>query len=177
MCATHNITHSTKQIIIREMKRANEIANEVYAGKKRWSSLFQRQTFFSQGYKYYLSIVTASRTKDAQLKWYGLVQSKVRLLVQGIERSEAGVQLAHPFNKGFDRMHECKDDDDVDKVLQGNMEFRVKTETTDETNALLQDAAAETKEKMTEDEENKTPGFSNIYTTTFYIGIELMEGS
>lgn len=158
------------------MKRANEIANEVYAGKKTWNSLFQRQTFFSQGYKYYLSIVTASRTKDAQQKWYGLVQSKVRLLVQGIERSEAGVELAHPFNKGFDRVHECKDDDDVDKVLQGSMDFRIKSEKTDEASALLQDAAAESKEKMKEDEEEQKPGLSTIYTTTFYIGIELTEG-
>ena len=66
MCATHNITTSTLTIIKRELSRANDITTQVFNGQKAWKDLFERHTFFSQGYKYYLTITSASRTKEAQ---------------------------------------------------------------------------------------------------------------
>lgn len=186
MCATHNITNSTKKIIIRELQRAGEITNKIVDGKLQWKDLFQKHTFFTQGYKYYLSIVSASKTKEAQLIWSGLVESKVRRLVSGIEMSQAGVELAHPFNKGFDRVHHCKNEEEIDKVLQGSLEFQATnttTETTDQANDAAHVAAAQgggegVKMPEVKSEETASDGSKpvTIHTTTYYIGIELAPG-
>lgn len=186
MCATHNITTSTKKIITRELQRASAITGQIADGKLQWKDLFQKHTFFTQDYKYYLSIVAASRTKEAQLIWSGLVESKVRRLVTGIETSQAGVELAHPFNEGFDRVHRCQSEEDIDMVLQGSLQFQapdIKTETTDVANDPAHAAAAEGNGENLEMPKpsgeiltTNGSGQVTIYTTTYYMGIELTKG-
>lgn len=157
MCATHNITHSTKAVILGEIERANGICQNILSGKKMWHDLFEKHTFFTADYKYYLSIVSASRTKEAQQIWSGLVQSKVRRLVSAIEMSDTGVDVAHPFNKGFDRIHLCKDEEEIGKVFQGELQFQ----TTDEKVAVAQGEKTETDKPAV------------VYTTSYYIGLKL----
>lgn len=189
MCATHNITYSTKKIIHRELHRARIITNQIVSGHLKWKDLFKKHTFFSEGYKYYLSIVAASKTKEAQLIWSGLVESKVRRLVTGMESSQSNVEIAHPFNKGFERVHRCKNDDEIDRVLQGSLDFQaadIKTETTDATHDPALKVADgnndSTSPPKTEEEGVETIKKENgevlqmIYTTTYYIGIELIPG-
>ncbi|KAI9690437.1 MAG: polynucleotide adenylyltransferase [Bathelium mastoideum] len=184
MCATHNISHSTKKIILREIKRAKDVSTAIFNGQLKWSDMFEKHTFFTQGYKYYLSIVSASRTKEAQQIWSGLVQSKVRKLVLSIESSEAGIEVVHPFTKGFDRVHRCKTDADIEMVKQGSLKFQasdIQTATTDQTNDIKQSVAAQgesnihmpTGENGKPANETDEEGISTIYTTTFYVGIEL----
>ncbi|KAK4969282.1 polynucleotide adenylyltransferase [Elasticomyces elasticus] len=182
MCATHNITHSTHEIIKRELARAEGITNDIISGKRLWKSLFQKHSFFTEDYKYYLTVNAASRTKEAQSLWSGLVQSKVRRLVTGIEEAQVGVRLVHPFNKGFDRVHRCRSEVDVQEVLQGSLKHQakdIKTETTDQANDIKQAVAAQgaadnmavdvsNDEKATDDD-----GTMTIFTTTYYVGIEL----
>lgn len=184
MCATHNITYSTKKIITREIERASEIANQIMDKKLQWKDLFQPHTFFTKDYKYYLSVIAGSRTEEAQLIWSGLVQSKVRKLVTGIEQSEAGVELAHPFKSGFKRVHRCRTEEEVDLVFQGDMRWLVsdtEPKTTDEEKDIKQTVVAEGAgdklEMPTANGSNtNSDGTITIYTTTFYIGIELQEG-
>lgn len=180
MCATHNITMSTKGIITKELQRADQLCTQIFSGEKQWKDLFQRHTFFSEGYKYYLTIVSASKTKEAQQIWSGLVQSKVRRLVTGIEQSQAGVEIAHPYVKGFDRIHNCQNEEQRDKILGGSLEFQAKgteTETTDSANIKQVAAAEGSADKMemptTNGAAQNANGVSTIHTTTFYIGIEL----
>lgn len=189
MCATHNITHSTQEVILNELNRGREITEKIFDGKLPWSSLFEKHTFFSQDYKYYLNVNCASRTNDAQLIWSGLVESKVRRLVSGIEMAQLGIKLARPFTKGFSRVHECTSEKEVDDVLQGDLRYRAKdttTETTDATNDAAHQAAAQGNAenmempKMAEVAPNTNGSASNpifIYTTSYYIGLELGEGS
>ena len=70
MCATHNITKSTKEIIIGELKRAAEIVDRIMTGQDEWNSLFKKHEFYTKGYKYYLTIVVASKDKDTHSGWY-----------------------------------------------------------------------------------------------------------
>ena len=184
MCATHNITLSTRFIITRELVRADKITTQIFSGEKQWKDLFERHTFFSRDYKYYLSIVSASKTKEAQQIWSGLVQSKVRRLVAGIEQSQAGVKIAHPYTKGFDRVHRCRTDDEKDQILQGSLVYQakeIKTETTDQANDIKQSVAAQGSAENLEmpvanGQDQEEDGVSTIHTTTFYIGLELQEG-
>ncbi|KAF2229415.1 Poly(A) polymerase PAPalpha [Viridothelium virens] len=184
MCATHNISRSTKKVIMREINRAKDVAQDIFAGKRGWKDLFEKHTFFTHEYKYYLNINAASRTKEAQQIWSGLVQSKVRKLILAIESSDAGIAFVQPFTKGFDRVHRCKTDEEIEMVKQGILDFQasdVQTETTDQASDIKQSMAAEgegdihmpTAENGKPAHETDQQGISTIYTTTFYVGIEL----
>lgn len=59
MCATHNISVSTKTVILRELQRGGDIVDKIFMKQLKWSDLFARHTFFSQDYKYYLSITSS----------------------------------------------------------------------------------------------------------------------
>jgi poly(A) polymerase len=171
MCATHNITHSTKEIIHRELKRGGIITDQIMIGKAQWKDLFVKHTFFTEGYKYYLSVISASTTREAQNIWSGLVESKVRLLVVGLEGHES-IALAHPFNKGFERVHECKTDEEIEKAKTGSLEFQVKDNPTE-----MIDPGAVKEEKPNGDEKLDNGSKTTfVYTTTHYIGLELQEG-
>ena len=175
MCATHNICWSTKEVIGRELKRAGLLMEQVMANKQPWKDLFGKHTFFTEGYKYYLCVNSSSTTAEAQLKWSGLVESKVRLVVVGLD-NHPHIALAHPFNKGFERVHRCKTEDEIEKVKGGSLQFQAKdipTATTGHGPVIdpsVKEAGAII-EKKAEDE-----NVTMVYTTTHYIGLELREG-
>lgn len=183
MCATHNITMSTKKIITRELERGGDIADKIFTGQLQWKDLFSKHSFFTDDYKYYLSVIAASRTKDAQHVWSGLVESKVRLLVSNLE-TQGSIQVARPFNKGFDRVHKCKDETGIEAVISGDLSYQAvgsKTETTDVVNDPIRAAVAEGgAEGMIMpnggDEFAANEEMITIHTTTYYVGIELAQG-
>lgn len=162
MCSTHTIMHSTMRIMMDEFKRADEIVGQIQAGKKTWSDLFERHTFFTKDHKYYLSIIAASRTREAHETFAGLVQSKVRLLVKAIDEGDAGVAIARPYIKPFERTHHCQNEDEVDRVVQGNLDYVVRRGLP---------TVREVKENK-----NENKDIHVIYTSTFYIGLTLPEG-
>lgn len=180
MCATHNITKSTMEIIRRELKRGGDITDQIMMGKAHWKALFVKHTFFTEGYKHYLSVISASTTKEAQRLWSGTVESKVRLLVVGLEFHDS-IALAHPFNKGFERVHQCQTEDEVEKIKTGSMSFQLKdipTETTDPSHPLVFGAIAKS-ETLSDDKNGEISADEKhimVYTTTHYIGLELREG-
>lgn len=184
--AIHTVGPSTKKVLLREMDRANETVNQIYAGKATWKALFQRHNFFTSAYKHYICVVTASKTKEAQQAWSGLVESRLKWLVQGIERSDASaIELVHPFNKGFNRVHECKTEQDQENTLHGSLDCQVKEIKTQTTEAAadpkVQGAAAtDTDGKEVPPPDADAPdngaGPQMIYSTTFYLGIDLKPG-
>lgn len=196
MCATHNITRSTKEIIQRELKRGGNITDQIMSGKLQWKDLFAKHTFFTEGYKYYLSIISASTTREAQNIWGGLVESKIRLLVLSLEGHDS-IALAHPFNKGSERVHECHSEEEVEKAKSGSLLFLVKGEPTasEKPDDKLKEENAEDvkkengedvkkengedikKENGEEDKKEDEPKTTMVYTTTYYIGLELKEGA
>ena len=184
MCATHNITISTKTIIIRELKRGRDITDKIFLGQLQWKDLFTKHAFFTDGYKYYLSIIASSRTKDAQHVWSGLVESKVRTLVASLENQDT-IAVARPFTKGFERVHHCKDENEIDAVLNGDLKYQasdVKTETTDNVKDPKHTAAAQGDADgmiMPESNGDLTSNGNQqhtIYTTTYYVGLEIAQG-
>ncbi|KAF6836055.1 poly polymerase [Colletotrichum plurivorum] len=127
MCATYNITRSAMTVIQQELQRGCDITDNIILGKAPWCDLFVKHTFFTQGYKYYISVITASTDKEAHKIWSGYVESKVRVLVQGLEQHQS-IALAHAFNKGYDRRHRCANDEEVQQVQAGNLSFLVSVE-------------------------------------------------
>ncbi len=184
MCATFNITKSSLTVIQRELHRASETAQLIIAGRKQWKDLFERHSFFTQDFKYYLSVISSSTDKETHKVWSGFVESKVRMLVQGLERHPS-IALARPFNKGYERSHRCKNTDDIKKVQNGSLDCVVqKSEQAEvETEAKEVKAKLEDSESPLEQvngiggaEQKADSEESEVYTMTHYIGVELADG-
>ena len=117
MCATHNITESTKQVILSEFQRGIQITNDIFSNKKTWGDLFSKHDFFYK-YKFYLSITATTKGTDEQhLKWSGLVESKVRLFVMKLE-TLPGIKLAQPFVKPFEHAYYYNTPEESNVILQ-----------------------------------------------------------
>lgn len=149
MCATFNITRSSMTIIQRELRRGLEISEQIMVGKRPWSDLFVKHTFFTSGYRYYISVVSASKDKEAHKVWSGYVESKVRMLVQKLEQHPS-IALAHAFNKGYDRRHLCKNEQEIGLVQEGSLEFMIK----DGDESKLNGAAVKTEKSEAESKPN-----------------------
>lgn len=186
MNSTHTITPSTKAVLTREWQRGTKIMDAIYDGTQQWKDLFTKHTFFSDAYQHYICVITAARSKDAQQAWSGLVQSRIRRLLQGIEQSDAdSVQLVQPFNKGIERRHECKNEADVEKTLGGSLDCQVgESKSTEQSADIKVQTAAQGEEDATKIEsaavngttEEKKDSITEVWTTAYYLGIELVKG-
>jgi poly(A) polymerase len=184
MCATHNITTSTKAIITKELERGGDIVDKIFTGQLKWKDLFDKHEFFTTQYKYYLSITCASLSKEAQQIWSGLIESKVRHLVIQLEQDEH-IEVAHPFTKGFDRIHKVRNEAERDVVLNGSLQYQAEdtqTETTDGVKDIKHMTAAQAGENniplitdIKQEEPNGTE-YTTVYSTTYYVGIDLVKG-
>ena len=105
--STPNVTNSAKQIIVQEIKLANEVCKRIYGGKVTWRKLFLEPNFFTK-YRHYIgmlhfpnaqvyktsAIITSCKTAEDALIYTGFVESKIRMLVGLLERNDC-VTLAH----------------------------------------------------------------------------------
>lgn len=185
MNSTYNITMSTKKVLMSEMARGETIMDNIYNGKGEWKDLFSRHAFFSQAYKHYITIISASKSKEAQSAWSGLVQSRLRFLVTGIENAAPSVDIAQPYNKGFDRVFECRNEEQRDKTLQGDLSCQIQgteTQTTEQAGDIKVEAAAQADAQgepvpSTEGADGGGDEFpQKIFTTTYYVGLGLQPG-
>jgi poly(A) polymerase len=183
MCATHNISLSTKAVILRELQRGGDIVDKIFMKQLSWKDLFGRHTFFTHDYKYYLSITASSKTKEAESVWSGLVESKLRHLVGALDRKPI-VAVAHPFPKGFERIHRITSEHEMEAVKNGSTQYQAKgtkTAMTDETKDAAHQAAIQNtleNAEVPEPAAGKVEGTvdsdgQTVYTTTYYIGLEL----
>lgn len=180
----HTVGPSTMKVMMREFERGEQIVSDIYDGKKQWKDLFRRHAFFTEEYKHYICVITAAKSKEAQDAWEGLVQSKLKWLVKGIEEhGGSSVELVQPFNKGVQRLHECKTNDEIERVLDGSSECQVKEakmleQTADSAvvNAIA-NADGEAEDSKTNGETKADGnGTTKLWTTTFYFGIGLKKG-
>lgn len=199
MCATHNVGKSSLVVIQQELERGAQVTDEIMIGKRPWKDLFTKHTFFTSGFRYYLTVIASSRTKKAQNAWSGFVESRVRVLVNKLELHPS-IALARPFNKGYDREHRCKNNAQVEEVISAGSlayvykppadgEEQAKTEPLQEVKPDKAEAATNVKSEPTEEHgdakvkledipEKKTePEEMEIYTTNHYIGLQLVEGA
>lgn len=128
MCSTFNVTHSNKAVIQKELDHFADVVQQIMMGKLPWKSLFVKHTFFTKDYKYYIAVIAASTTKENSKIWGGFVESKIRLLVQGLER-HSSIRLARPFNKGYERKHRTLSGmNEWHEILDGTLDYVVKDE-------------------------------------------------
>ncbi|XP_037261737.1 poly(A) polymerase gamma [Falco rusticolus] len=97
--STYNVSVSTRAVMIEELKHGLAVTNEILQGKADWSKLFEPLNFF-QKYKHYIVLTASAFTEEHSLKWAGLVESKIRLLVGSLERNEF-ITIAHVKPQSF----------------------------------------------------------------------------
>lgn len=174
---------STKTVILRELQRGGDIVDRIFMKQLTWNDLFAWHSFFSQDYKYYLCITSSSKTKEAQSVWSGLVESRIRLLVGALDRKQT-ISVAHPFPKGFERLHTVKDDREADAVRNGSTLYQIKDPGVDSGDGIddtIHTAAASngaddsqiSEPKANGDSDSRASDSRTIYTTTYYIGLEM----
>lgn len=167
MCATFNITRSSMAVINRELQRGLKLSENIMVGKNPWSDLFVKHTFFTSDYRYYISVISAAKDKEAHKIWSGYVESKVRMLVQKLELHPA-IALAHAFNKGYDRRHRCKDDQQIAQVQEGCLDYMISADDVTKEADSGRDVAKT-------DDDSEPASYTDVFTTTHYIGIQLVE--
>ncbi|ODQ61269.1 hypothetical protein WICANDRAFT_28713 [Wickerhamomyces anomalus NRRL Y-366-8] len=161
MCATHNITASTQKVIMGELERGTVLMNDIMSNKKTWSDLFIKHDFFHK-YKFYLTIIASTRGDDEQhLKWSGLVEAKLRLLVQKLEIFQ-GINLAHPYVKAFEKTYLYETEDEAKEI-----ELNFGNYSHESNLGKFKEITEENK-----DEEIKE-GFKKLHLTALYIGLDI----
>jgi poly(A) polymerase len=164
MCATHNITASTQKIIMSELQRGTELMQDIISHKQTWADLFVKHDFFFK-YKFYLTIVASTRGDDEQhLKWSGLVESKLRLLVQKLE-SFPGINLAHPYVKEFEKSYEYETAKEAREI-----ETRFGNYSHEQELSKYKEVVKDEKDKTKESTEDKK---KQIHLTALYIGLDI----
>ncbi|KAM6496149.1 Poly(A) polymerase central domain containing protein [Amanita muscaria] len=148
-CVTYNVTASTQMVMTEEFKKGAEIVDRIIVETASWSELFAKHDFFHK-YKYYLQVIASTGNSDLQIKWPGMVESRIRQLVMKLEDVDL-LTLAHPFVKGFDQVSYCRDEKEVHSAAQGEISEAVTA-------------------RKKEDVDGKDDS-SAVYTTTFYIGL------
>ncbi|XP_076262746.1 poly(A) polymerase hiiragi [Rhynchophorus ferrugineus] len=91
--STFNVSQSTRAVIMEEFKLGLQITDEIMIGKATWDKLFEPPQFFMK-YRHFVILIASSTTSKEHLEWTGLVESKIRFLIQTLERNEA-ITLAH----------------------------------------------------------------------------------
>lgn len=165
MCATFNITQSTKAIIQRELERGSVITEEIQTKKRPWKDLFTKHTFFTFDHKYYLAVVVTSTTKDAHKIWSGFVESKVRVLVGDVERHHS-IAIARPFNKGYERRHKIETEEQLFEVQDGSFKYEVKGDESEDEQIVKQEdgVKTDTEVKVKSDPDAEVKPESDLHT-------------
>ncbi|KND02181.1 polynucleotide adenylyltransferase PAP1 [Spizellomyces punctatus DAOM BR117] len=145
MCATHNVTVSTQRVTTEEFERAADIADRIMVGSGRWVELFTKSDFFSR-YKYYLQVIASSKEAESQLRWAGMVESRLRQLVMKLELVDH-LELAHPYIEGFEKVCWCLNEEERNQAAHGQFPPPREEKDLDMSTA------------------------TQIHTTTFYIGL------
>ncbi|XP_072171310.1 poly(A) polymerase beta-like isoform X2 [Diadema setosum] len=103
--STYNVSVSTKTVIEQELQAGLAVTQEIMQGKATWEKLFEPSNFF-QKYKHYIVLIASAGNEDHHLKWVGLVESKIRVLVGNLERNPH-IKLAHVYPKSISQSPEA----------------------------------------------------------------------
>ena len=104
MNSSYNVGEPQLRRLREELARASQITRDILNGKTDWSSLFDCNFF--QQHAIYLQVNISAIEEDDFRIWYGLCESRIRLLIGGLESSTV---RAYPFAKFFERRDEEDD--------------------------------------------------------------------
>jgi len=99
MNSTHNVTETTKRIMLAELKRGYEVVRNIEVQKAEWSNVHEPFPFF-QKFRNFLWIESLAKTKEVHNKYSGWVESKLRILIMQLEMVNG--MIIHPNPVQYD---------------------------------------------------------------------------
>ncbi|KAJ2724304.1 polynucleotide adenylyltransferase [Coemansia sp. Benny D115] len=178
MCATHNVSLSTKRIIGSEFQRGYDISQRIMKGEAKWIELFAKSDFFRQ-YSFYLQLNVTSTDGDSNHRIHGFVESRLRHYLTKLETVDL-IVLVHPYIKSFDHEFDCSTEEEFQAIRNGNIPTQPNTPAPSiaaAEPAALPTAGSTEKREDSADAANATdrPATKKIYTSSFYLGLLLKE--
>ncbi|KAJ2349073.1 polynucleotide adenylyltransferase [Coemansia sp. RSA 2673] len=170
MCATHNVSMSTKRIIESEFKRGEDTTTKILQGEAKWTELFEKSDFFRR-YKYYLQVNAKSTDVESHNLLHGFVESRLRQYIIKLESTGMFV-VSHPYVKSYDHEYACKSDEDLERFLQGQLPTTpIAADTPDPTTAVDKESEI----KQDDDGSPATGTEKKAHVSAFYIGLMLVK--
>lgn len=97
--STFNVAMSNRKVMVDELERGKSITKEIMTGQATWERLFEAPRFFFR-YRHFIVLLVSSQASEEHLEWCGLVESKIRLMINNLERNRQ-IALAHINPKCF----------------------------------------------------------------------------
>jgi len=101
MNSSYNVGEPQLRRLRDEFFRASNLSNDIVSGKREWGVLFEGNDFFKL-HANYLQVNIIGKNEDEFRSWFGLCESRMRVLIAGLESPVVGVR-AYPFAKFFHR--------------------------------------------------------------------------
>jgi len=84
MNSTHNVSETTRRIILEEIARGVKTVEQVEQGRSKWAEVYNQLPFFTQ-YRHFICIEVLAKSKPTFTKWIGWIESQLRRLVKHLE--------------------------------------------------------------------------------------------
>jgi poly(A) polymerase Pap1 len=100
--STFNVSKTTKDIILREMRKALKIMKRIRSKTAPWSRLFKKLDFL-KAYRFYLKIDVLTNEYDHK-RFFGFIESKLKKLISDFERYSTHPKYLiglHPFMASY----------------------------------------------------------------------------
>ncbi|KAK2709454.1 hypothetical protein QYM36_013196 [Artemia franciscana] len=107
--STFNVTLSNRTVIQEAFRNALAVTENIMIEKPgiTWENLLEPTTFFFR-YRHFVVLLASALTQENLLEWVGLVESKIRILIQTLDRNSA-IKLAHINTEQFEPLESEKD--------------------------------------------------------------------
>lgn len=99
MNSTHNVTETTKRILLDEFRRGYEVVKNVEANKSPWKEVHDPFPFFSH-FRRFLCLEVLAKNDEVYQKFSGWVESKLRILTKQLEAITG--MIIHPNPEQYD---------------------------------------------------------------------------
>jgi len=93
MNSTHNVTETTKRILLDEFRRGYEVVKSVEAQKAEWKEVHEPFPYFTQ-FRHFLWLEILAKSPEVYQKFSGWVESKLRILTKQLEAISG--MIIHP---------------------------------------------------------------------------------
>lgn len=94
MNSTHNVTETTKRILLDEFRRGYDVVKTVEAQKVKWNEVHSPYPYFTQ-FRQFLWLEVLAKSEEVYQKFSGWVESKLRILSKQLETVGHGM-IIHP---------------------------------------------------------------------------------
>jgi len=99
MNSTHNVTETTKRILLDEFRRGYEVVKSVEAHKSEWHEVHEPFPYFTH-FRHFLWLEILAKSEEVYQKFSGWVESKLRILTKQLEATTG--MIIHPNPEQYD---------------------------------------------------------------------------